>query len=190
MLTRKRYLKILVSGPYASGKTTFIKTLCKRVLTTDVRVSAKYESYVKETTTVAFDFGKLFYNETPVYLFGTPGQTRFNFMWKVLSLGIHGYIYILDGSSLREVLRGRTLYEFMKSIGDFPHIIAVNKQDLPGAINPLRVARLFNIDKKRVIPLIALRRDSAMQAIEKIISVIDEEESSRQKDLASAYYRQ
>lgn len=173
MSTRRRYLKILVSGPYASGKTTFIKTLCKRVLTTEAIVHAKYESQVKSTTTVAFDFGKMFYNGIPIYLFGTPGQTRFNFMWRILSIGIHGYIFLIDGSSLSYVLRGKTLYEYMKSLGDYPHIVAVNKQDIPGSVKPSLVARLLNISPDRVIPLIALDKKSAFEVIGKIVDVLE-----------------
>ncbi len=175
MSIQRRYLKILVSGPYASGKTTFIKTLCEKVLTTEAKVYSTYESQVKSTTTVAFDYGKMFYNRLPIYLFGTPGQIRFNFMWKILSLGIHGYIFIIDGSSLSYVLRGRALYEYMKSLGDFPHIIAVNKQDIPGSVDPSIVARLFNINPEHVIPLIALEKKSAFRAIERIVDILAKE---------------
>ncbi len=172
MSTRKKYLKILVSGPYASGKTTFVKTLCGRILTTEARVSTPGEAKVKETTTVAFDYGKTTVDGMPVYLFGTPGQTRFQFMWKILAYGIHGYIYMVDTSSVQEVLRARALYSYMKSIGNYPHIIAANKQDLEHAVPPSTVARLFNVSPLYVVPLIALKRESAMSVLKYAIKVI------------------
>ncbi len=172
MLTRKKYLKILVSGPYASGKTTFVKTLCGKILTTEARVSTPGEAKIKKTTTVAFDYGKTSVDGVPVYLFGTPGQTRFQFMWKILAYGIHGYIYMVDTSSVQEVLRARALYSYMKSIGDYPHIIAANKQDIEHAVPPQTVARLFNVPPHYVVPLIALRKDSAASVLKYAVKII------------------
>lgn len=169
---RPSYLKILVCGPFASGKTTFVKTLCGTILGTDVRTSARFEKTTKDTTTVALDFGKVFVRGVPVYLFGTPGQSRFQFMLRVLSVGMHGYIYIVDGSSLKEVLRGKILYDYMLSFGNYPHIIAVNKQDIYGSLKPDHVARILGVGRDMVYPLIAKRRDSALKVLEQEINLV------------------
>ncbi|MEZ0346528.1 MAG: ATP/GTP-binding protein [Infirmifilum sp.] len=170
---QRNYLKILVSGPYASGKTTFVKTISQgKVLTTEVPVSTLYESQVKQYTTVAFDYCRTSVNGIDVYLFGTPGQTRLQFMWRVLSTGMHGYIFIVDGSNMLQVMRSRTIYEYMKSLGHYPHVIAVNKQDLQSSIKPNVVAQIFNVDPNLVMPLVALNRESALKVLNRVVEVI------------------
>lgn len=172
MSTPRDYLKVLVSGPYASGKTTFVKTVASKVLTTEVAVSSSYESQVKQYTTVAFDYGKVNIDGVDVYVFGTPGQARLQFMWRVLSIGMHGYIFIVDGTSMVQVMRSKAVYEYMKSLGDYPHVIAVNKQDIPNCVKPEVVAKLFGVDQHIVTPLVAYNKDSAFNVLRKIVKII------------------
>jgi len=172
MSTQRSYLKILVSGPYASGKTTFVKTIASNVLTTEVPVSSPYESQIKRYTTVAFDYGKTSVDGVDIYLFGTPGQTRLQFMWRVLSTGMHGYIFIVDGTSMLHVMRSRAVYDYMRSLGEYPHVLAVSKQDLPGSVKPNIVAQLFGVKQGNVMPLVAYERSSAYAVLKKIVEII------------------
>ena len=172
MLDHRGYLKILVSGPFASGKTTFVRTVSEYVLHTEVPISSPREASVKQHTTVAFDYGKLSLDGYDVYLFGTPGQTRLQFMWRVLATGMHGYIYMVDGSSLVEVVRGKTLYEYMKTLGDYPHVIAVNKQDVKGALPPVKVAEMFGVNPSIVMPLIAYDKERGLQVLRRLVKLI------------------
>ncbi len=175
MSMRRNYLKILVSGPYASGKTTFVKTVAtSSLLTTEVPVSTLYESQVKQYTTVAFDYGKTNVDGVDVYIFGTPGQTRLQFMWRVLSTGMHGYIFIVDGTSMLHVMRSRAVYEYMRSLGDYPHVVAVSKQDLPNSVKPSVVARLFGISSESVLPLVSYDRASAFAVLKRIVEIVRE----------------
>jgi len=170
---QRDYLKILVSGPYASGKTTFVKTISSgKVLTTEVPVSTLYESQIKQYTTVAFDYCRVNLDGTDVYVFGTPGQTRLQFMWRVLAVGMHGYIFIVDGSSMLNVMRSRTVYEYIKNLGDYPHVIAVNKQDLPNSIKPSTVAQVFGVNNDIVVPLVALKKESAISVLQRAVELI------------------
>ena len=168
----QNYLKILVSGAYASGKTTFVKTVSENILTTEVPVSSLGEQRVKEYTTVAFDFGKVTIDGIPVYLFGTPGQTRLQFMWRVLSYGMHGYIFLVDGSNIMEVYRAKPLYLYMKSLGSHPHIIAVNKQDVKGAVPPRQVAQILNVGPEIVHPLVARDKTVAISVLKQLLNLI------------------
>ncbi|ABL77663.1 GTP-binding protein [Thermofilum pendens] len=172
MQVQRGYLKILVSGPYASGKTTFVRTVAENVLSTEVPVTTPGEQKVKEYTTVAFDYGKLYLDGIPIYLFGTPGQTRLQFMWRVLAQGMHGYLFLVDGSSLLEVYRARGIYTYMKSLGNYPHIIAVNKQDVKGSVPPSRVASIFNVDPAYVAPLVARDKAMAISVLKKLVDLI------------------
>ena len=75
-------LKMVVTGPFNAGKTEFIQSVSEiDVVSTERKISSEIER-IKETTTVAMDFGRITVdNEMVLYLFGTPGQKRFDFMW-------------------------------------------------------------------------------------------------------------
>ncbi len=171
-LHEPKHLKIVVTGPFGSGKTTFIKTICGNILGTDRNITSLYERKAKKTTTVAFDYGKIYVKNIPVYLFGTPGQTRFQFMIKVLTIGMHGYIFIVDGSSLKEVLRAKILYDNLITYRKYPHIIAVNKQDIPRSLPLTEVSRIMNISIEKLYPLIAIDKENSMRILNIIVEKI------------------
>ncbi len=89
--------KIVLTGPMGAGKTTAIRTLSEIApISTDVDSNDRSES-TKDTTTVGFDYGEFRLEDgTLVRLFGTPGQERFDFMWRVLAEGALGVILLLD----------------------------------------------------------------------------------------------
>ena len=78
-------LRIVVTGGVGAGKTTFIRTISEiDVVDTDKRATDELAE-LKEKTTVALDFGKLTITPTQsLHLYGTPGQSRFDFMWDIL----------------------------------------------------------------------------------------------------------
>ena len=87
-------VKMVVTGPFNAGKTQFIQSVSEiDVVSTERKISSTTEKSVKGTTTVAMDFGRITVDEDLVlYLFGTPGQKRFDFMWEILSEGMLGFI--------------------------------------------------------------------------------------------------
>jgi signal recognition particle receptor subunit beta len=92
-------VKMVVTGPFNAGKTEFIRSVSEiDVVSTERKISAPAEK-VKETTTVAMDFGRITVDEDLVlYLFGTPGQKRFDFMWEILSEGMLGFVVMIDST--------------------------------------------------------------------------------------------
>ena len=92
-------VKIVVTGPFSAGKTTLIRTISEiTVLSTEKDITDHTKSRKAETT-VAMDFGRITIDRDLVlYLFGTPGQDRFDFMWEILGEGMLGYILLLDSS--------------------------------------------------------------------------------------------
>src|SRR6187551_3486477 len=92
-------VKIVVTGPFSAGKTTLIRTISEiTVLSTEKDISDHTRSRKAETT-VATDFGRITIDRDLVlYLFGTPGQDRFDFMWEILGEGMLGYILLIDSS--------------------------------------------------------------------------------------------
>ena len=92
-------VKIVVTGPFSAGKTTLIRTISEiTVLSTEKDITDHTKSRKAETT-VAMDFGRITIDRDLVlYLFGTPGQDRFDFMWEILGEGMLGYILLIDSA--------------------------------------------------------------------------------------------
>jgi uncharacterized protein len=124
-------IKILIAGGFGAGKTTMVgavsetQPLRTEELLTDQGVGVDDLSGVeaKNTTTVAMDFGRItIRDEFVLYLFGTPGQERFWFMWDELALGALGAVVIADARRLADCFPAVDYFERRGT----PFIVAVN----------------------------------------------------------------
>ncbi len=160
-------LKIVVTGAFNSGKSTFIKTLSEVVpIETEAKITT-YGRRLKPTTTVALDYGRIrVADDLVVHLFGTPGQRRFSFMWRVLARGMHGYILLVDSADPSSVDEARYVYAFFRRNWNLPHIVGANKQDLPSALPPEHVRALLSVPPDTpVVPLVATDPHSVKSAL-------------------------
>lgn len=94
-----REYKIIFVGSMGSGKTTAIRNISDVApVSTEANNSARAE-FDKATTTVAMDYGEVALSDGDVLrLYGTPGQARFDFMWKILGRGALGFVFLVDNS--------------------------------------------------------------------------------------------
>jgi hypothetical protein len=127
-------VKIVIAGGFGVGKTTTVTGISEiPVLTTDEPMTAvgggidrPGAATGKTTTTVALDFGCITIDdEIKLYLFGTPGQDRFGFMWRDLTEGAIGALVIVDTRRLDDCYAAVDYFEQAK----LPFVVAVNRFD-------------------------------------------------------------
>ncbi len=170
-------LKILVTGPYASGKTTFIQSISEiDVVRTEENVTSAWELEEKNHTTVAMDYGRITIDEdTVLYLFGTPGQLRFDFMWEILCKGALGVVVLVDSAKGERIKEARPIIDFFYSRLNVPYVVAANKQDLPGAWPPEYVKTVLDLDDSvEVLPCVATDRESVKKVLLRLLEHIME----------------
>ncbi len=170
-------VKMVVTGPFNAGKTAFIKSVSEiDVVSTERKITSEAER-VKETTTVAMDFGRITVDDDLVlYLFGTPGQKRFDFMWEILSEGMLGFIVIVDSARPETFREAKSILETFRAYAPTPYVVAANKQDLGDAwdVDDLRIA--LRIDHQiKILPCVAQDKESVKTILlELLYSILEE----------------
>jgi len=121
-------VKVVVTGPFNAGKTTFIKAVSEiTVLSTERQISDASGEGSGETT-VAMDFGRItISDEVVLYLFGTPGQERFSFMWETLAEGMLGFVLLIDADDRQSLDSAKSMIAFFRNMSDVPFVVAANK---------------------------------------------------------------
>ena len=162
--------KILVTGPFAAGKTSMIQSVSQtEVISTDV-VTSGDESDVKPHTTVAMDFGTycLDGDDTRLLLFGTPGQARFRFMTNILKGHVDVVAFVIDAEATEtHAVAGVELRALLRDLR-VPAVIAVNRCD--DITVARRLARsLGALDGEAVVPCQLIDPDSGREVVVKIL---------------------
>ena len=171
-------VKMVVTGPFNSGKTEFIRSVSEiDVVSTERRVTSAVERTVKDATTVAMDFGRITVDHDLVlYLFGTPGQKRFDFMWEILSEGMLGFIVMVDSTRPETFREGRSILQTFRAYAPTPYVVAANKQDKKEAWEPEDMRNALRIDSKiKFLPCIATDRNSVKSILLELLYGILEE---------------
>lgn len=170
-------VKMVITGPFNAGKTEFIRSVSEiDVVSTERRISRAAER-IKENTTVAMDFGRITVDDDLVlYLFGTPGQKRFDFMWEILSEGMLGFIVMVDSTRPETFREARSILETFRAYAPTPYLVAANKQDLADAweLQDMRIALRLN-SKVKLLPCVATDKESVKNVLlELLYSILEE----------------
>lgn len=184
-----RQVKVVITGPFGAGKTTLIKTMSEiAVLSTERKVTGTGERAVKSNTTVAMDFGRMTIDaELVLYLFGTPGQKRFDFMWDILSEGMLGFVILVDATREESFTEAVDILSFFTDGADVPYVVAVNKGDdeADGGVAHAR-ARLALSDDVRCVAVNALQRESVKGVLLELLYAVLDDIDAEEPAAASA----
>jgi small GTP-binding protein len=172
-------VKMVVTGPFNAGKTEFIRSVSEiDVVSTERKITSDVER-VKETTTVAMDFGRITVDEDLVlYLFGTPGQKRFDFMWEILSEGMLGFVVLVDSTRPETFREARSILETFRAYAPTPYVVAANKQDIADAwdISDMRIALRMD-PKVKLLSCVAINKTTVKSVLlELLFSILAEME--------------
>jgi signal recognition particle receptor subunit beta len=169
--------KFLVAGGFGAGKTTLVGAISEiRALRTEEPLSDRSVGIddtsgvgAKLTTTVAMDFGRISFPQLTIYLFGTPGQERFWFMWDELAYGAIGAIILADTRRVGDCFASIDYFERSGT----PFIIAVNCFDGAPRFKPedIRIALALHPE----VPIVmcdARNRDSVKKVLVSLVRYV------------------
>ena len=176
-------VKMVVTGPFNAGKTKFIQSVSEiDVVSTERKISSTTEKSVKGTTTVAMDFGRITVDEDLVlYLFGTPGQKRFDFMWEILSEGMLGFIVMVDSARPETFREARSILQTFRAYAPTPYVVAANKQDDKDAWEMEDIRHALRLEAKvKILPCVATERDTVKAVLlELLYNILEEMEPGK-----------
>lgn len=179
---RARSVKIVVTGPFGAGKTSLVHTISEVSVLSTERTVTDADAAAKPKTTVAMDFGRVSVDEDLVlYLFGTPGQRRFDFMWQILAEGMLGFVVLVDAQRDASIEEAAEMVRFFRDVAEVPYVVGLNKSGDLDASDVEGIRRRLEVPASvRVVPCDARDRESVKELlVELLLAVLHEVESAR-----------
>jgi signal recognition particle receptor subunit beta len=163
-------IKILIAGGFGVGKTTLVRSVSEirplrteEVLTEPGRLVDRVNGVErKTTTTVAMDFGRITLRpDLAIYLFGTPGQERFWFMWDELAVGALGAVVLADTRRLADCFPSVDYFERAST----PFVVAVNCFDGAKRYHPDAIRSALSLNAGVPVILCDARRHTSSRGV-------------------------
>ena len=170
-------VKIVIAGGFGVGKTTTVASISEiSPLTTEADMTSASAGIDdiskvpgKRTTTVAMDFGCITIDESlKLYLFGTPGQDRFGFMWDDLAVGAIGALVIVDSRRLDDCYPA---VDYFERLG-LPFVVAVNRFDGMVAHDLPSIRWALAVDE--AVPLVTFDARDKLSVRDALLVVLDQ----------------
>jgi len=158
--------KILVTGPYNAGKSSFVKNIAPNSVSVDKMALGQVP------TTVAMDIGHMEHKGFVADVFGTPGQERFDLILDLLSKEAVGAFILVDSTDPPTFPRAKEMIKKCKAEA-IPKVIVANKQDLPDSLTPDEIRKAMRIDQSiPIIPVSILKNEGIDEAIDALLEIL------------------
>jgi len=163
--------KILVTGPFNAGKTAFVRTASDiDIVTTERKITDPNLEGVKEETTVAMDYGQTRVDKVLLHLYGTPGQSRFEFMWDILSREMDAFILVVDSQDRSSLMEAKQILRLFKKKSKVPFVVVANKQDAEPRLSQEEIARALGLSEETpLLPCVALDKQSVREVLARVV---------------------
>lgn len=166
--------KIIVTGPFNSGKTTFVSTISEIPVVKTERKITTEDRGVKAETTVAMDYGRVTLEGRILHLNGTPGQARFDFMWEILANEMNGFVVLVDSTDPASFPDAYELIQLFSNFKGVPYLVVANKADLDGGASLGQIRREINVGEDiTIIPCDSSSKSSVRQVLLQMIELIE-----------------
>lgn len=167
-----QHLKILVTGPYKSGKSKMVEKLS----------TGKSINIENSGTTIGLDYGSRDYDDLKMHFFGTPGQEHLSIVSEVLADGADGAIVVVDSSNQESIDKVRSIFSKL-GCGNMPCVIAANKQDVSGALSPEQIHAIIDMPEIPVHPTSAETGEGVDGLLNKLVSRLRAKALEKRKQL-------
>jgi len=158
--------KLLVTGPYNAGKTTFVHAIAKKA------VSVERQAFELFPTTVGLDIGHMDYKGFSADVFGTPGQERFDLLLEPLSREAIGTFIVIDSTKPDTFARAKEMINMCRAEA-LPKVIVANKHDLPGALTPDEIKKRMALwEDVAIVPVSAQKNEGVDKALDTLFDLI------------------
>src|SRR4028119_711401 len=161
-------MRLVIAGTPGCGKSTFVRTISEIEVVDTERNATDETSQLKKKTTVAFDYGRFAFGSTlEVQIYGTPGQSRFNFMWDFLIKNAHTYILLVAAHRPADFHYARQIISFMNQRVQIPMLIGLTHTDCPGVCSIDEIMmRLGYMNERNRPPVVKVNPNERHSVIE------------------------
>jgi len=169
-----RAYKVVVTGAFNAGKSVFIRTVSDIPVVSTERSITDDLATVKETTTVAMDYGQTTVGGCLLHLYGTPGQERFGFMLDILAREVDGMLVLVDSTDRFSLTAARRLLRRLRRKRGIPILTVATKQDGRRAMSPEELAKGLHIKPPvTVVPCDPRRKSSVRRVLEQLLTLVE-----------------
>jgi uncharacterized protein len=168
-------MRLVVTGTVGAGKSSFIRAASEiEVVDTDRKATDEVAG-MKQNTTVSMDFGTLqFGEEMALHIYGTPGQTRFDFMWEILIERAHAYVLLIAAHRPGEFHHARRIMNFMNQRARIPMMIGITHGDCEGAWGNEDIALALGYqDSAQRPPIVSVNADEEESVVDALVVLVE-----------------
>lgn len=164
--------KVVITGAFNTGKSVFIQSASDIAVVSTEKSITDDLGQIKETTTVAMDYGQTTVGDTLFHLYGTPGQPRFDFMWDILARDTDALLVLVDSTDRSTLTLARQLLRRLAR-RQTPYLVVATKQDGHRPMSLQEIAESLGVDSQRVVACDPRERASTHAVLARLSELLE-----------------